>query len=349
MQVAEYPCPCSPPSTSSATRAPPRPQAVSRMGLDRPLLRATPGLRFWRLLGTGRGRTMTPRPTCGAGRSSPSGTTRPRSTRFLAGSEIAARWRDVGRGRRTPCAWSPLRWHGAWGGARPARRRAAGARRAPGRSPILTRAAVRPARLLPFTARSRRRRATCWPGRACWRPSAWGSGRVARQATFSLWRSRATCAPTPTTAPAHREVVRRTREERWYREELFARFRPYGAEGTWDGRDPLRRAPRLAGERRGGDPQRGVDGGPDQEARRPPSRRRPRRRAGRRRQSAVSSMPVRSANTGPPVRACRPVMSPSRGPGPERRPQVEAAAHADERDAGEQQRHAGGRRVRAWR
>ncbi len=54
-------------------------------------------------------------------------------------------------------------------------------------------------------------------------------------ATFSLWERAEDMQAYAYGSEAHLGAIRRTRELGWYREELFARFRPYRIEGSWEG------------------------------------------------------------------------------------------------------------------
>ena len=62
---------------------------------------------------------------------------------------------------------------------------------------------------------------------------------VVRQATFSVWESAEAMRQFAYRDARHREVIQLTHRERWYAEELFARFRVLGSTGTLDGVDPL--------------------------------------------------------------------------------------------------------------
>jgi hypothetical protein len=62
---------------------------------------------------------------------------------------------------------------------------------------------------------------------------------VVRQATFSVWESAKAMQEYAYRDARHREVIQLTRREKWYSEELFARFQVLGSTGTLDGKLPL--------------------------------------------------------------------------------------------------------------
>jgi len=62
---------------------------------------------------------------------------------------------------------------------------------------------------------------------------------IVQQATFSLWENSELMMEYAYNSTYHKEVVQKTRELGWYKEELFARFLPYRSEGSWGGEDLL--------------------------------------------------------------------------------------------------------------
>jgi hypothetical protein len=64
-----------------------------------------------------------------------------------------------------------------------------------------------------------------------------------KQATFSIWSSKAAMKAFAYQMQEHAAVIAKTRKEKWYSEDLFMRFRPLGSFGKVKGVDPLKQNP----------------------------------------------------------------------------------------------------------
>lgn len=212
--------------------------AMAHLALDRLPLTYTPGLRFWRLLGVGKGRTFDPH------------TDFQRYALFTVWDSLAFLKQFEQTSKVMRCirqradeVWSvhmhPVRWHGQWGGQKPFEGMSLAKPPEPGPWVILTRATLRPTKLSAFLQAVPAVSEHLLQQPDLLQSVGVGEAPLLYQATISLWRTLPAITFFAYNTNSHIEVIRRTRREQWYREELFARFRPIDAWGTWDGVNPL--------------------------------------------------------------------------------------------------------------
>lgn len=211
------------------------PAALVRMGRDRGRVRRTPGVRFAKLLGTGDGRTFTVRDADPLRWSLLATWAEPAAAQAFERSAVVRSWeRDATESCRVDLR--PVAARGRWSGRAPFGDPVPERVRGPVAS--ITRARLRPRsatgfwRAVPPVSADLRERAGLRAAIGI------GEAPVGLQGTFSVWDS-AEALRDFARAPAHADVVARTDPERWYAEELFARFAVVGGRGTLDGRDLL--------------------------------------------------------------------------------------------------------------
>ena len=196
------------------------PRTLWRMARDRRRLRVTPGVRFAKLLGTGRGRAFGP--------------TRADPTRWAA----LVVWDDAAAANgfdttHVAQAWRALASAYCRIDLRPLTSRGSWARREPfipispdppaGPVLALTRARLRATRAANFWRAIAPVAAAAGTAAGLLATFGIGEAPLGWQGTVSLWQTPRDLVEF-VRHPQHRQVIERTPEQRWYAEELFARF-----------------------------------------------------------------------------------------------------------------------------
>lgn len=211
---------------------------LPRVPIDRRALRRVPGLRFGKLLGTGSGQTMAASADLRRWAVFAVWEHDDDRRRFVADHPMSRRWDDEAD-ERFDVTLAPLGAHGSWNGSDPL----AGADRTVpddgGPVAVLTRATVRWRQVPTFLRAVPEVDRVLADTDGLLATVGIGEAPIGRQATFSLWRDAQAIRDFAYRGAEHARVIERTRDEGWYGEEWFARFRPTDRSGTWGDRDPL--------------------------------------------------------------------------------------------------------------
>ncbi|MCX2739277.1 spheroidene monooxygenase [Pontibacter anaerobius] len=210
---------------------------LAQMGTSGPKLQQVPGLLFYKLLGSGHGKGFSIKPNFRRYGLMCTWESETAADAFLQDSPLIQEYRS-----HTNEVWTvkllPFQSHGQWDGVAPFSP-SLSEKYESGPIAVLTRASINwralPGfwRFVPKTSMA----LDAAEGLIC--SIGLGELPLVRQATFSVWESVEAMKAYAYKNPLHQEVMRRTRSDNWYSEELFARFKPISSQGTWSGSDPL--------------------------------------------------------------------------------------------------------------
>ncbi len=102
---------------------------------------------------------------------------------------------------------------------------------------VLTRASIRLTKLISFWRRVRHVSKSLESYQGLALSIGVGEWPLIQQATISIWKTQAEMLDYAYKNQKHKEVVKLTRQLKWYKEELFARFVPYKFMGSWHGQN----------------------------------------------------------------------------------------------------------------
>lgn len=212
------------------------PIALLAMAIHRLPMWLQKGCTFWKLLGSGRNGTFDLNPDWQQWGLLATWESREDFDRFNERSFIASWWNKLTIERWTILC-SPLQSHGKWDGNEPFG--SPDIKTYTGPIAVLTRATIRLSRLKNFWANVDSVASLMADAPGYITSFGIGEAPIYRQATFSIWRSIDDVKAFAYASKEHAAVIKKTRDERWYSEELFARFKPIASFGTINGKNPL--------------------------------------------------------------------------------------------------------------
>jgi len=209
-------------------------RAFMYMGLHRRTMRKVEGLSFWKLLGTGSGRTFTMRDANPKQWAVLTVWTNRADYETFASGRMFKAWQSIAK-TSAHAELEPLSTKGTWAGKTPFVPH--DVTRWTGPTAALTRARIKTRWWISFWRSVPPVSIDLHNTPGLLATLGIGEAPVGLQGTFSIWQNTEAITQFASRQAPHQAVVARTHQTGWYAEELFARFKVLAMSGSLDGID----------------------------------------------------------------------------------------------------------------